>query len=74
MTTKIETYLDDGRVFKYEVSDPTKAREHSFAILTTGYRHTTVDGVLEHYPAHRILKVKSSGGVTTVYPDEVRGT
>jgi hypothetical protein len=71
--TKISVYLDDGRVFEYEVASPEKAREHSHAIALTGYRHT-VDGTLEHYPPHRISKIKCSGGVDTSYPDRVRGT
>lgn len=70
---KISIYLDDGRVFEYEVVDGNKAREHSFAITSTGYRHTA-DGSLEHYPPHRILKVKCSGDITTMYPDTTRGT
>jgi hypothetical protein len=71
---KIATYLDDGRVFEYEVSSPDKAREHAAAIVLSGYRHT-VDGEMEHYPPHRILKVKAAGeGITTMYPDTVRGT
>jgi len=71
---KIAVYLDDGRVFEYATSGPDKAREHAFAIVTTGYRHTT-DGCLEHYPPHRILKVKATGdGIGTSYPDTVRGT
>lgn len=70
----IETYLDDGRVFSYVVTEPAKAREHSHAIVMTGYRHT-VEGCMEHYPPHRILKVKCSGaGISTSYPDTVRGT
>lgn len=70
----IAIYLDDGRVFEYPVPSPDKAREHTFAIVSTGYRHTN-DGCLEHYPPHRILKVKATGaGVSTSYPDSVRGT
>ena len=69
MTTKISTYLDDGRVFEYQVDSPEKAREHSHAIIMTGYRHTA-DGVMEHC----ISKVKCVGGVETSYPDKVRGT
>jgi hypothetical protein len=73
--TKISVYLDDGRVFSYEVASPEKAREHSAAIVGGGYRHTTNEtGELEHYPPHRILKVKCVGGVTTSYPDQVTGT
>ena len=70
----VSVYLDDGRVFEYGVSSPHKAREHSYAIATGGYRHTEADGVLEHYPPHRVLKIKVSGGVETMYPDEIRGT
>lgn len=70
----ISVYLDDGRVFEYPVSTAEKAREHAYAIVTGGYRHT-VDQCLEHYPPHRILKVKASGsGIGTMYPDTVRGT
>lgn len=69
---KVEVYLDDGRVFSYEVSSPEKVREHASAIISGGYRHN--DGkVFEHYPPHRILKVKSSN-IDTMYPDTARGT
>ena len=69
---KISVYLDDGRVFEYEVETAEKVREHAAAIITGGYRHC--DGkIFEHYPPHRILKVKSSG-IDTMYPDTVRGT
>jgi hypothetical protein len=74
---KVQVYLDDGRVFEYEVPTEEKAREHSFAIVTTGYRHVAgsdADATLEHYPPHRINKVKVSGGVSTLYKDVVRGT
>lgn len=71
---KIFVYLDDGRVMFYEINDSSKAREHSHAIIMTGYRHTE-NGVLEHYPPHRILKVKCVGdGIDTNYPDKVIGT
>lgn len=70
----IQTYIDDGRVFEYEVANPGKAREHASAIVRSGYRHN--DGEeFEHYPPHRILKVKVVGGtVPTKYPDTVSGT
>jgi predicted SnoaL-like aldol condensation-catalyzing enzyme len=69
---KVQTYLDDGRVFEYEVNSEEKVREHASAIVKDGYRHN--DGkIFEHYPPHRILKVKSEG-ITTMYPDIVRGT
>lgn len=71
---KILTYLDDGRVFEYEVESAEKAREHSAAIVRGGYRHN--DGqTFEHYPPHRIDKVKVVGpGVPTKYPDKSTGT
>jgi hypothetical protein len=70
---KIKTYLDDGRVFVYEVTDASKAREHSAAIVMNGYRHN--DGTtFEHYGPHRILKVKVDGVVPTNYPDVTEGT
>jgi hypothetical protein len=70
---KVEVYIDDGRVFSYSVASAEKAREHSHAIVTTGYRHATKE-YFEHYGPHRILKVKVTGEVDTKYPDEVRGT
>jgi hypothetical protein len=71
--TTVQVYLDDGRVFNYEVADQWKAREHASAIVQSGYRHN--DGqVLEHYPPWRILKVKIPTPVETMYKDEVRGT
>lgn len=69
----VSTYLDDGRVFEYDVESEFKVREHSASIVTRGYQHCEKDGVFEHFPPHRILKVKSSG-ISTNYPDKVRGT
>jgi hypothetical protein len=70
---KILTYLDDGRVFEYSVGHEAKAREHASAIVSGGYRHN--DGAeFEHYPPHRILKVKISPAPLTLYPDITRGT
>lgn len=64
--------MDDGRVFEYEVASSEKVREHASAIIATGYRHS--DGeIFEHYPPHRILKVKS-GHLPTNYTDTTRGT
>lgn len=69
---QVNVYIDDGRVFTYEVDSPGKVREHASAIVMTGYRHN--DGaVFEHYPPHRILKVKSSG-IPTKYKDTEGGT
>lgn len=69
----VQVYLDDGRVFEYTVDSAAKAREHSYAIITTGYRHVFLGG-LEHYPPHRIQKVKVLGEIDSNYPDTVRGT
>ena len=70
---KIQVYLDDGRVYCYVVASPEKAREHAAAIAMGGYRHN--DGeVFEHYPPHRILKVKVAGKIPTKYQDEATGT
>ena len=69
----ISTYVDDGRVFYYRVGSESTAREHSAAIARAGYRHN--DGtVFEHYPAHRILKVKVTPAPRTLFRDKVRGT
>lgn len=68
----IKIYLDDGRVFQYDVDSEEKVREHASAIINSGYRHN--DGkVFEHYPPHRILKVKSDN-ISTLYKDTVKGT
>lgn len=74
-TYTISVYMDDGRVFEYDVDSEEKVREHSDAIVKNGYRHCSnaEDGVFEQYGAHRILKVKSYG-IKTMYQDRVRGT
>jgi len=69
---KIKVYLDDGRIFSYEVDSPEKVREHSSAIIAGGYRHNN-GKIFEHYPTHRLLKVKSEN-IPTNYPDTVEGT
>lgn len=72
MEWTIQVYLDDGRIFKYHVGSAEKVIEHASAIISGGYRHN--DGtVFEHYPSHRILKVKSEK-IPTKYPDTTEGT
>jgi hypothetical protein len=72
MSNTINIYMDDGRIFSYEVEDESKVREHADAIIKTGYRHN--DGkVFEHYPPHRILKVKSDN-ISTKHIDHTSGT
>jgi hypothetical protein len=72
--TTISVYLDDGRVFEYQVSGAMKAREHAAAIISSGYRHP--DGAdLEWYPPHRIVKVKAVGACeSSHYTDTTRAT
>jgi hypothetical protein len=69
----IQIYLDNGVVFEYSVNSASKAREHSYAIIQTGYRHVEA-GMLEHYPPHRIQKIKVVGDIDTSFPDRTRGT
>lgn len=72
----VSIYLDDGRVFEYEVDSPGSGREHASSIIKTGYR-STPQGTdqLEWYPPHRIVKVKVSGaGESSAYKDKVRAT
>jgi hypothetical protein len=71
---QIKVYLDDGRIFEYEVADAAKGREHASAIISGGYRHNPGSEYLEHYPPWRILKVKLVGDIPTSYPDKVTGT
>ena len=72
--TKVSVYLDDGRVFDYEVANSFKGREHASAVIKTGYRHSDGDD-LEWYPPHRIEKVKVIGGCeSTQYRDKARAT
>ena len=71
----IKVYLDDGNVFEYAVGSAKSAREHSSAIVMGGYRHNDGNGTFEHYPPHRIQKVKVTGAaVPTKYTDTVTGT
>jgi len=61
--TKIKVYIDDGRIFEYEITDENTVREHMGAIMKTGYRHVpkSDSSLLEWYPVHRIFKVKAIG-------------
>jgi hypothetical protein len=70
----VMVYLDDGRVFEYDVENAAKGREHAGAILRGGYRHNSGANYCEYYPTHRISKVKIAGDVDTLHPDRVRGT
>lgn len=74
----IDVYIDDGRVFYYDVGSTGKAREHADAIIKTGYRHVAAGDLttLECFPPHRIskVKIKAAAGVATDYTDRERGT
>ncbi len=75
MKARISVYIDDGRVFFYDVVHAEKAREHASEILRSGYRHMWKEGEMEWYPVHRIRKVKiESAGMDSMYYDETRGT
>lgn len=70
---EIKVYLDDGRIFTYKVNTANQVREHTSAIINGGYRHN--DGkVFEHYPPHRIMKVKVNAKIDTKYTDTTTGT
>lgn len=70
----ILVYLDDGRVFSCSVGSASQVREHAAAIVTGGYRHNDGETTFEHYPPHRISKVKCKAKIPTGYPDKVLGT
>lgn len=76
MMPTIAIYMDDGRVFEYDVASPSKGREHASKIVLTGYRHTPEGSDdCEWYPPHRIDKVKIEGAAeSTAYRDRVRPT
>jgi ATP:corrinoid adenosyltransferase len=65
--SEVNVYMQDGRVFKYNVVDVAKAREHAHRIITTGWRNVQT-GVMEYYPVHQVLKV------TFQYQDDYLGT
>lgn len=71
---QIQVYLDNGNIYEYDVKGYHSAREHSAAIVKDGYRHNPGKGYMEHFPPHRIVKVKVVGDVPTKYPDRVVGT
>jgi hypothetical protein len=55
--TTILVYLQDGRVFCYDVASPDKAREHAHRIINYGWRNVE-EGTMCYYPVHQVLKVK----------------
>lgn len=80
MKATIRVYLKSSQVFEYTIDAPTKeelgskAREHEYAIMTSGFRHS---GVGEHtwYGVHWVDKVKVIGtDLDTSYADIASGT
>jgi hypothetical protein len=69
----VQVYLDNGVVYEYNVKGAHKAREHAAAIILGGYRHNDGKDEYEHYPPHRISKVKVKGSIPTKYPDRTSG-
>lgn len=55
----ISVYLQDGRIFEYEVANSTKAREHAHRIINFGWRNWE-EGRECYYPTHQVLKVTFS--------------
>ena len=53
----INVYMQDGRLFEYEVDDSVKAREHAHRIVNYGWRNVNGKGIMEYYPVHQVLKV-----------------
>ena len=68
MSIKISVYMQDGRVFSYDVASSAKAREHAHRIVTTGYRYLEEETDREVYvPVHQILKVVIMGRAKDAY-------
>ena len=76
----VNIYFKSGQVFSYTITAETteelasKAREHEYAIMQTGYRH---NGPKEHtwYGPHHIDKIKVTGiEVSSKYIDTPSGT
>ncbi len=65
---EISVYMQDGRIFVYEVSNSTKAREHAHRIINYGWRNWE-EGRECYYPVHQVLKVTFSMGIK----DEMAG-
>ena len=67
---KLEIYLDDGRVFYYDLPS-VNVRKHARTIVRLGYRHSPEgEEYWEWYPAHRIVKVKCNTVSGTKYYDK----
>ena len=73
----VAVYLDDSRVFEYEVDDATKAREFAVAIGQKGLRALYYDGshqlTWEFYGPLRINKIKVTPAIASNYTGQFRG-
>ena len=65
----ILVYLSGGRIFRYNVENETKAREHVHKIMTDGYfrNYNSTQKVMENYPYKDIEKIC----YTVENPDEL---
>ena len=55
---EIRVYFEDGRVSRYTVATPEKAREHAHEIMTKGYREVDmISKEMTYYPVHKLSKV-----------------
>jgi hypothetical protein len=54
----IQVYLDDGVFFEYETKGVYSARWQVEDIAVHGYHHNDGGCDFEHYPPHRISKIK----------------
>ncbi len=81
MEATIHVYLKGGCIITYEIQALTndqlaaKAREHCYAVSSSGIRCNDGDGDFVHYGPHWIDKVKVTGvRVPTNYPTTLKGT
>lgn len=80
-TATIVVYLKGGTVHNYKINADTehslgaKAREHCYAIMSSGFRANPGCGQFEWFGPHWIDKIKVFGCyVPTIYPTEPTGT
>ena len=75
----VQVYLIDGTIFEYDLKDPDAGRNHTHAIIMTGYRRWNKRrSRYEHYSPNSIMKVVVTGTDAETfkggYLDRVLGT
>lgn len=76
----VTVYLKGGTRHSYEIEAETeallgaKAREHSAAIMLTGFRANSGENEMTWYGPHWTDKIVIKGTVYTIYPTESTGT